>query len=398
MAPGVPGSLFGTAAAANAALVSAFHTGGSFNSISASVPGFSAPNFFNFPNPFDQPTFYRWNFQVEQELGAKMVFTANYSGNKGTHLPVDDAGLNAYCPTSVCPLGFAGLPTTVPNAALGTVQQYMTAGTSNYEGLILSLQRRLSNGFMFNLNYTWSHAFDDVSNLGIANEPFGILATNESIGFPQNPHNIRANYGPADYDVRDYVSATFVLTDMFRHAGMKWGPNRVFGGWTLSSNWFFRTGLPFTVVDSSAVAPLTGLNYNGTIFASPTMANFPRSCSGSAVNTPCLTTAMFAPAANGAPTGFGTIGRNSIYGPNFWDVDASLMKDFKLTEHVRLSVGAQAFNLFNHPNFDQPVADIANPQFGYSIATVGPPTSLLGSFVGAGSSPRFLEFKGMINF
>ena len=61
--------------------------------------------------------------------------------------------------------------------------------------------------------------------------------------------NVRANYGNSDYDVRHYISATFVLTDMFRHAGFHWGPNRVFGGWTLSSNWFFRTGLPFTVID-----------------------------------------------------------------------------------------------------------------------------------------------------
>ena len=107
---------------------------------------------------------------------------------------------------------------------------------------------------------------------------------------------------------------------------------------------------------------------------------------------------MFDPAANGVPTGFGAVGRNSVYGPNFWHVDLSLTKDVKITEHVTFSFGAQAYNLFNHANFDQPVNDISNPQFGYSIATVGPPTSLLGSFVGAGSSPRFVEFKGVVRF
>jgi hypothetical protein len=44
------------------------------------------------------------------------------------------------------------------------------------------------------------------------------------------------------------------------------------------------------------------------------------------------------------------------------------------------------------------VADVSNPEFGSSIAAVGPPTSLLGSFVGAGSSPRFVEMKGMVRF
>lgn len=76
----------------------------------------------------------------------------------------------------------------------------------------------------------------------------------------------------------------------------------------------------------------------------------------------------------------------------------SLMKDIRIREHLTFSFGAQAYNLFNHPNFDQPVNDISNPLFGSTVAAVGPPTSLLGSFVGAGSSPRFLEIKGTIRF
>jgi hypothetical protein len=92
------------------------------------------------------------------------------------------------------------------------------------------------------------------------------------------------------------------------------------------------------------------------------------------------------------------MGRNSIYGPHFFDVDMALMKDIAITERVKFSFGAQAYNLFNHTNFDQPVNDISNPQFGSSIAAVGPPTSLLGSFVGAGSSPRFVEIKAVVRF
>ena len=61
--------------------------------------------------------------------------------------------------------------------------------------------------------------------------------------------------------MRHYFSANFVLTDLFRHAGFNWGPNQVFGGWTLSSNWFLRSGLPFTVIDISALGALLGYNY-----------------------------------------------------------------------------------------------------------------------------------------
>ena len=394
LAPGVPGSLFTTAAQANQALISQFRSGGSFNSISQSVPGFAAPNFFSFPSTFYNATYYKWNFEIQQDIGARMILSLNYSGMHGSHIPIDDGGFNAYCPASVCPSGFVGLPAAAANPAFGTVQQYMSAGTSNYNGLTVSLQRRLAAGLTFNVNYTWSHALDDLSNGGIANIPFGILATNVSLGFPQNPYNIESNYGSSDYDVRHYFSANMVLTDTFRHAGFKWGPNSVFGGWTLSSNWFWRSGLPFTPIDNASFGTLFGYNYIGNIFATP-LTNIPGPCT-SAVNSPCLTTSQFAPA--GGLTGFGTMGRNSIYGPHFWDVDVSLMKDVRLTERLTFSFGAQAYNLFNHANFDQPEADISNPQFGSSIANVGPPTSLLGSFVGAGSSPRFLEIRGVLRF
>ncbi len=395
IAPGVPGSLFTIAAAANKALLTQFSSGGSFNSISATVPGFVAPNFTSFPDPFKQPTYYKWNFGIEQVIPWRMVLNLNYSGMHGSHIPVDDEGLNAYCPTSICTSGFAGLPTAPANAAFGLVQQYFSAGTSNYNGLTVSLQRRLSAGLSFNLNYTWSHALDDVSNGGFPNEPFNAVSTDSNVTTPLNPFNIRGNYANSDYDVRNYLSASFVYTDMFRHSGFHRGPNRVFGGWTLSSNWFWRSGLPFTVTDGEAVAPLLGLNYGGLLTATPLTA-IPTTCNN-AVNAPCLSTSQFEPAV-AVPTGFGTIGRNSVYGPHFFDVDLGLMKDMKITEHVTFSFGAQAYNVLNHVNFDQPVQDVSNPLFGYSTAAVGPPTSLLGSFVGAGSSPRFVEIRGVVRF
>lgn len=216
LAPGVGGSLFTTASQANQALLTQFKSGGSFNSISQSVPGFSAPTFFAFPNSFHQPTYYKSNFEVEQALPAKLVLTANYSGMHGSHIPIGDEGLNGYCPANVCPNGFTGLPAAPPNPALGTVVQYLSAGNSSYNGLTISLQRRFTTGLTFHVNYTWSHALDDVSNGGVTTLPFGILTTDTSISKPQNPFDVRGNYGNADYDVRHYISAGFVLSDMFR--------------------------------------------------------------------------------------------------------------------------------------------------------------------------------------
>ncbi len=401
IAPGVPGSLFGAAAAANQTLLSQFASGGSFNTISAALPGgFAPPTFYSFPDVFYQPKFYRWNFEVQQGLGAKMVFSANYKGNHGIRIPILDGGLNAFCGPDVCPTGFAGLPTTAPNPALGTVNQYLNGATSSYNGLTLSLQRRMANNVAFNVSYTWSHSLDSISNGGIANEPFGILATNISVTQMQDPHSIRSLYGNSDYDVRHYLSASLVLTDVFHGDRAHWGggaARRALGGWTLSTNWFYRTGLPFTLVDTAASSALLANNFNGPIFATPLAGGYSTHCTNN-VDTPCFSTSQFAP-STGAPTGFGTIQRNSIFGPRFFDVDASLTKAIVLGERVTLEFGASAFNLLNHTNLDQPVADIADPsEFGRNILTVGPPTSVLGSFVGAGSSPRFLEIHGAIRF
>jgi hypothetical protein len=396
LAPGVPGSLFTQAAQSDQAFQSQFKSGGSLQSVSSTVAAFSPPSFTSFPNKFQNPLYYKWNFEVQRTIGTKTVLSANYSGMHGIRIPIQDAGLNAYCPASVCPNGFAGLPAAVPNPALGTILQYLSAGVANYNGLQLSAQQRIAAGLTFNVNYTWSHALDDISNGG-QNEPFNDLSTDMSISYSSNPFNISKQYGNADYDVRNYFSAGVVLNDMVRHAGFKRGPNQVFGGWTLSSNIFWRSGMPFSVIDNSAAGALAGLNYIGTIFATPLQA-ISSSC-GNAVNTPCLTPSQFAaPAAVNGPTGFGTIGRNTEFGPHFFNLDFSVMKGVRIKERATFQFGFQAYNALNHPNFDQPVNDISNPLFGSSIATVAPPTSLLGSFVGAGSSPRFVEIKGILRF
>ena len=391
-APGVPNSLFTAAAQANQVLRSQFASGGTLASIQQSYPGFVPPNFVNTPSFFKQPTYYKWNFEIQQAFGSKMLLSVNYAGTHGIYVPVDDNGLNAYCdPTAAktpCPNGFAGVPSAAPDPRFGTVTQYISAGTSTYNGLIVSLQRRLSSALTWNLNYTWSHALDDVSNGGF--EPFN-FSTNTSILSPQNPHDIRANYGNADEDVRHYISMGFMMNDLVRHAGFHHGPARIFGGWTLSGNIFYRTGLPFTVIDSNATANLN--NYGGTLFATP-IAGVNTSCGRSAVDSPCFGSSDFVSTG----VAFGNQGRNSFRGPGFFDMDLALMKDIAITERVTFSFGAQAFNVLNHPNFDQPVGDLGSNQFGSITTSVGTPTSILGAFVGGGNAPRFVEIKGVLRF
>ena len=81
LAPGVPGSLFVSAAQSNQAFQSRFRSGGSLNSISAAVPAFNAPNFYNYPTRFDNPDYYKWNLELQHTIGARTVLSANYSGD-----------------------------------------------------------------------------------------------------------------------------------------------------------------------------------------------------------------------------------------------------------------------------------------------------------------------------
>ena len=67
-------------------------------------------------------------------------------------------------------------------------------------------------------------------------------------------------------------------------------------------------------------------------------------------------------------------------------------------EGAQLQIGAQAFNVLNHPNFDQPVNDVSNPAFGSIIRTVGAPTSIFGSFLGGDASPRALQIRAQLQF
>jgi hypothetical protein len=95
-----------------------------------------------------------------------------------------------------------------------------------------------------------------------------------------------------------------------------------------------------------------------------------------------------------------TSGETSSTGPGFFDIDLALLNTlpFHAGREQNFSSGEQAFNLLNHPNFDQPPGDIANPQFGSIVGTVATPTSTLGSFLGADASPRALETKAQVIF
>ena len=389
LSPNVNGNQAVLAAQANTSFVQGFRAGETLAQIQQQNAVFVPPSFFNAARRIIAPQYEEWNLQLEQALGSKTSLAVNYVGNHGVHEASQNAGLNAFFPT-----GFGDFPTTARDPRFGTITEVSTPAVSNYSGVTVTARRQLSS-LQVQANYTWSHAMDEVSNAGFLQYNF---LSNISVLSPQDPLNLRRfNYGSADYDTRHYFSMNYVWT--VPH----WkGPKAAVDGWVFSGTIFARSGLPFTVVDGNETGTLAAFNYGGNLsgLGAFIFANYrggaPRSCSASAVKTPCLTATMFTPAT----TNFGAQHRNQFYGPHYFDTDFAVMKNFNVPhwESAKIGIGAQFFNLFNHANFDQPVGDISSPSFGKIISTVNTPTSILGSFLGGDASPRLIQFKGNLTF
>ncbi|MBV8071022.1 MAG: hypothetical protein JO270_14025, partial [Acidobacteriaceae bacterium] len=90
--------------------------------------------------------------------------------------------------------------------------------------------------------------------------------------------------------------------------------------------------------------------------------------------------------------------RNSWRGPGYFDTDLTLNKTFSITERFRLLIGANFFNILNHPNFDLPVNNVALGNFGTITSTVSAPTSAYGSFQGSAVSGRVIQTQVKLTF
>lgn len=407
LAPGSAGSAAAVAAASNATFVAGFNSGLSYSTLSA-IPGFTTPGIFNTAHSIHNPTYYEWNLEMQQALGTKNSLSLNYVGNHGAYIPLVNPIMNAFCDAGCLgTLGitaFPGLPPAPVDSRFSTVSEVSNPGVSNYNGLTLTFTRRVSTSFQVTANFTWSHALDDISNDGFL--PFN-FDTNTSVLAPQDPYNFRTyNYGNADYDRREQFNMNYVWHTPKLHNFLM----NALLDWTVSGTFFVDSGLPFTPIDGASTSALGAYNYGPAtglaLFANQFVG--PLSCSPSdaftvaGTATPCMT----APGQFSSPIGPGGIGtfgaerRNQVYGPWFFDTDLTIMKNFRVPhwESAEFQIGAQAFNVLNHPNFDQPIGDVANPQFGYSVRTVATPTSIFGAFLGANAAPRALQIRGQLVF
>jgi hypothetical protein len=230
-----------------------------------------------------------------------------------------------------------------------------------------------------------------------------------------NNNNIRQyNYGNADYDTRHSFNMNYVYE-------LPKGPTALLKGWQLSGTMFFRTGFPYTVVNSGVTGTLSNFGFGGPAFATYNGSSNHAVCRGPSGSldggeNACIPTSNFpdfnftATGSDGNPVSVGAINqlatgiinqtRNQFYGPHYFDTDFTIMKYTRVPhfETMKIGVGAQFFNLLNHPNFQSPINDVNSNSFGEVLGTVNPPTSILGSFLGGDASTRLIQLTAKINF
>jgi hypothetical protein len=401
------GNAFATAAASNTALVSGFKSGGTLASINAAVGAagggtFSPPNVTTVTH-IVAPTTQEWNFEVQKGLGNNTSIILNYVGSHGIHETMGFNGLNGYCGPPTCPNGFVGLQNAQQAGSLGggggwdprfgQINDIRTVGVSHYNGLNVSVQHRFARGLQMQANYLWGHSLDEVSNGGL--NPFIANGYGNSILNPANNNNLRSSYGNSDYDTRHSFNANYVYE-------LPKGPTVALKGWQLSGTFFWRTGFPYTPINGAAAGVLSAQGFGGPVYANYTGTAYP-GCSGphGALDTgiiPCIPVADFP--KNELSTFNISGGRNRFFGPHYFDTDMTLMKYTQIPhwETAKFGIGAQFFNLLNHPNFAAPVNDVSSPHFGQVRSTVNPPTSILGSFLGGDASTRLIQLTAKFNF
>ena len=429
LTPGEQTSLFKDVAASNAAFLNGFASGQTLAQIQAAIPNFSPPGITAAERTMHSPQYQRWSLQFEQAFGANTSLSVGYFGNHGIHEVAQNPSANGFGFGSLPP-GLCSSPPVPPCAdpRFGEVTVYTTNAVSNFNGLVVSFKHQFSrwSGGMFQANYTYSHAFDEVSNGGLMT-----FSQGGSL-YPQDPYNLRGSYGNAEYDVRHSLNASYVWELPLKAALRGHGPDALFKGWQISGTIFARTGLPYTILDAGESSYLQQNNYFGMIYSVPSGAPNPGlPCGkGAAIPlapNPCLPSQVLPngdPNPNalfvqtGCETGFnagnlpGPSGpcsgppvslaqrRNQYRGPSYFNTDFAIMKNTRVPgwESATLGIGFQFFNFFNHPNFGFPDNWSSSPTFGRIFYLEQPPTTILGNGLGGDASPRMIQLRVQLQF
>jgi Carboxypeptidase regulatory-like domain len=275
------------------------------------------------------PYTIQWSAGLEQPLGARQSLSVSYVGAAGRRLLRQTALLK-------------------PNPNFTLVRLLSNGGASDYNALQAVYARRLARGLQAHAAYTWSHSIDDDSD----DSASGLIFTGS--------FDPRSERGPSTFDVRHSFSAaaTFDLPRPGKHTRAA----AFLRDWSLDTIFRARTATPVNVIQTTGIfiGDLVEARRPDLVAGVPLYLEDPRAPGGRRVN----------PAAfRAVDVGQGTLGRNALRGFGLSQLDLAVRRQLTLSERARLQLRAEVFNLLNHPNFGDPVADLTSRLFGLSTQT-----------------------------
>jgi len=338
-----------------------------------------------------QPTYKNattqtFNLSVAEELPGHTALTVGYYGSVGRHLKMA-SNINEIFPTTQ-----ARAFTTIsanspidPGASINSnVTEVTSNGISNYNAMWLNVKTHAGRAVDLLATYQYSKSMD-----------LGSLGSTQFTDITQP----RLNYGLSDFDVRNRISGNGIYRFALPFKGK--AVERIAQGYQLSGIIQYQTGNPLNITSTSTYTGTSGVQHPNLIAPIPysktyTTAGvtwFANGVGGIPGGIACTQAATTPGCVFQTPTtGFGNMERNGATGPGFFDVDASLAKDTKITERVHFNLKIDAFDLFNHASFSNPgtTATPGSTTFGIITATRFP--------VGDLGSSRQLQLSGKITF
>jgi predicted heme/steroid binding protein len=336
------------------------------------------------------PYTQQYSLGFQYEFKKNFLLDLSYVGSKGTHV------IGYYNPnqpliaTAANPVN--GLTTTtvgnatqrVPWLGINTQAQYFdSVFYSKYNSLQATVTKRMGHGLQFQTSYTFSKSLDNLSGLGAEEISLASASGDQT--------NLRQAYGPADFD-RTHRLVFSYLWNLPKVSGAPVLVRALANGWANSGILTLQSGTPFSVGDAGAASAYGETNSRaqfapGYDCHNATLSGSVESRLNEYFNTAAFTTAPVI-GDDGAATAFGNSGRNCLRGPGERNFDFALIRHFPLKvlrEGMGLEFRAEAFNLFNTPNFSNPSASRTVP-------------SSFGVISGTTINPRILQLALKVNF
>ncbi|MGH9313547.1 MAG: carboxypeptidase regulatory-like domain-containing protein [Vicinamibacterales bacterium] len=312
------------------------------------------------------PYIQQFNIGAQYELMPDVVLDIAYVGNKGTKLN-GFRNLNQRAVVNN-PDGSQAAGAR-PYPAFGDIQWMENRVDSTYKSLQTRLEKRFSDGLSANVSYTWGRAISDAPD-HISTSGGGAGIDTGVFREPQDGNNLRAERGPAEFDVEHRFVASYIWELPFGrgHAiGNEWSRamDLVLGGWQLTGIHVIQSGLALTATLGGA----TVVNLGGERRARPNLVGDPELPSSQRTLQRWFNTDAFA-AFSPAPQAFGNAGVGIMRGPGMASFDFSLSKNFPVGDRRSIQFRIELFNAFNQSNFGPP--NIARDSSGFGqILTAG---------------------------